>query len=622
MSRINEHIVLCNGAPKVRKHRLPQSHISAFNFTPNTEGFNLTIGLPHFIRTINLHLPNKVKDLLEIASCIYAMDRMIKRGNPESVEYTSWSRKINFHTRVRDSIFWNDQNIKQELTKALVYMSGDLNYTFDFLEGGQDIGQTSLFDVPDLELPIKGNSVIALFSGGLDSLAGALTILEETNQNLILVSHRSSNPSVRKIQDSVYKLLKKDYGDRVSYFPFSCNLSGIRAEEETQRTRVFLYTAIATSLLSLSHKNEIYVFENGVTSINLPKRQDLMNSRASRTTHPRTVNLLENFYKHIYGSDFCIKHPFIDKTKTDVLNIIKKYKKLDYLNSTISCTKTFNISGKTTNATHCGGCSQCIDRRIAFYAAEIEEYDAPYDIDPSKDEMEDAEALTHLRDYIRISYELSRLNFTKFQFKYLNELEDLTSFHDPDTQQNLTEKYFDLFNKHSNFVALSLKRIRANENLFEKTKDNTIFKLIDSRDFLKTPHQLLTEKISSQLKQSIPIAFRSDKPKNEHALNDHIQAIINQYLPDYAREFPTLKISTAKTVPDHSDGLDYFVEAKYLRGQGSSASKITDQLAADVFKYGKAYILFIIYDPESKIYDEQQFKKDFEGKNCSICIIK
>ncbi|MBK7389248.1 MAG: hypothetical protein IPI23_09335 [Bacteroidetes bacterium] len=82
-----------------------------------------------------------------------------------------------------------------------------------------------------------------MFSGGLDSLAGVLDILEKTNNKVILVSHRA-NHGTTKTQTGIHKKLEEDYPNRIKYYPFKCTLKE-RATEETQRTRIFLYTAVA-----------------------------------------------------------------------------------------------------------------------------------------------------------------------------------------------------------------------------------------------------------------------------------------------------------------------------------------------------------------------------------------
>ena len=92
---------------------------------------------------------------------------------------------------------------------------------------------------------------------------------------------------------------------------------------------------------------------------------------------------------------------------------------------------------------------------------------------------------------------------------------------------------------------------------------------------------------------------------------------------DYKREFPAVEFSFSKVIPDHSfNGAKVFVEAKYLRGK-TAKSTITDGIAADITKYPEdKYKLFIVYDPERKITNDENFKRDFEKKpKCKICII-
>ena len=150
----------------------------------------------------------------------------------------------------------------------------------------------------------------------------------------------------------------------------SCKLHGIRARDETQRTRAFLYTSIAYALSHVLFQEEIFVYENGITSINFPKQQNQINARASRTTHPKTMTLLENLFSEIDQSKIKISTPFLWKTKTDIFHILDEVGRRDLITSTVSCSQTFKLGSQ---ATHCGGCSQCIDRRFAAYASKLDD---------------------------------------------------------------------------------------------------------------------------------------------------------------------------------------------------------------------------------------------------------
>jgi hypothetical protein len=617
-------VVLCGEVPLPDRYKnLAKSHIHRFHCNPEVKENRINIGLPHFIRQVNCHFPPRVKDLLEIAGYVYAADRMTKRGQPMQVEYHAWSRRFQFFIKVRDHKFWQDKTVIDSLSRLLTFTTGDISYDFTFLSGGYDVGQSCLFDDPDFKIDKNENSVISLFSGGLDSLAGALELLNTTNFNLVLVSHQSNNPRVTSIQNGIYNLLKKDYPGRVQRFPLECSLSGDRAVEESQRSRIFLYTSIAFSLMSLVDQKTIHVFENGMTSLNFPKRQDMMNARSSRTTHPQTLFLLENFFNTISDDRVKIKQPFLGITKTEVVQKINHYGGINYINSTISCTKTFNISKKKSQASHCGTCSQCIDRRFSIIAAGLEDYDAIYDIDIITDSIEDDEGYTHLCDYIATANSFSEMSAYQFPHKFLNELNEIISYLPGEKDTQIVQMIYELTQQHSNNVLLAVKKIRQHEEIFKPKIDRSIYSFLDDRTFLKPPVERLIEKIVEKIKTGIPIAFERAKPTHENVLNDHINALLVAGNFDYEREYPAIKFAFAKTIPDHSiKDFDLLIEAKLLK-KNSSRAAFTDQISSDIIKYGKANKLFFIYDPDRKIVDEREFERAFKNqKNCYIVIFR
>lgn len=624
MSDEKLHIVLCGGASLPAKYKkVARSHIHKFHCDPNIKEGRINIDLPHLIKQVNCHFPSRIKDLLEIAGYVYAADRMTKRGQPISLEYHGWSRKFHFYIKVRDHSFWQKKSVKDALSKLLTFTTGDLSYEFTFIKGGKDIGQINLFDDPSITLNKKENTSIALFSGGLDSLAGALEILSTTDYNLILVSHHSNNFAVTQIQKNIYNLLSNDFPNRIQRFPFTCSLSGERAVEETQRSRIFLYTSIAFSLMTLAKEKTINVFENGMTSMNFPKRQDMMNARSSRTTHPQTIALLEVFFNTISSEKIKVEQPFFEITKAEVVEKIQKYGKLNYLNSTITCTKTFNISKKTSPASHCGICSQCIDRRFATLTAGVEDYDAIYDTDILQDSIEDNEGYTHLCDYITMAKNFSEMTAMQFPYDMLNELSDMIDYLSGKTDTDKIQKVYELTQKHSNNILIALKKIRQNEDIFKPKKKRTIYSFLDDRVFLRPPVERLIERICEKMNIAIPIAFERAKPTHENVLNDQIHALLKSEQTDYEREFPSIKFAFARTIPDHSfPEYNLLLEAKLLK-KNSSKADFTNQIAADIVKYGEAYKLFLIYDPERKIVDDEDFAKDFRNQlNCFIKILR
>lgn len=614
---------MCSDAPLPKEiGKGGDSSILQLSYDPSSRSSNVNIGLPHFTEALSVHIPDRIKDLLEIAGYIYAADRSIHRGAIDSLEYHGWARNLHFVFKVRDLKFWKQQSTIKLLSEALLYVSGDNKIDFSFVGGAKDFGQRNIFDVPGISPEIKGKSSVALFSGGLDSLAGLLDILEKTTNNVILVSHRA-NHGTTKTQTGIHKKLEEDYPNRIKYYPFKCTLKE-RATEETQRTRIFLYTAVAFSLATIFKEDEVSIFENGITSINFSKRADLINARASRTTHPKTLHHMKQFFSHVAENRFNIKHPFLFNTKTDVFKLIHSYNRHNYINSTVTCTKTFQRFEHNSSATHCGGCSQCIDRRFAAFASHLESFDAIYNFEISKDSFQLDEAKTHLCDYIKLAFNFATDSIDNFIYERTEVLSELTDYIDGNDEYKKVEKIFELCKKHFQQIHFSISRILSLEDTTKPRIPNSFFTFISDREYFKNPVELFVERISDKLRKAIPEAFNTEKPKNENSLNDYINSYLMSERKDYEREFPVVKFSVAKTVPDHSfNGCNLFIETKYLRGK-TAKSTITDGIAADLIKYPEEkFKLFVIYDPERKISNDEVFKKSFEAKpKCKICIIR
>jgi hypothetical protein len=588
MLEAKENIILCNGAKLPSTIAPNHNYVSILEYNPQSPDINVNIPIPKLINQV-YHLPDRVKDLIEIAAYIFAADRRTKRGTTDSIEYQSWSRSFHFIIKVRDHQFWNQDTVKNKLSEVLCFMTGDKAYTFTFSDG-YSTGKAGFFDEEGFHIIPSIPTRIILFSGGLDSLVGVVKSLETTNDNICLISHVSQHGTGRT-QKMLYEAINRDYPQRCKHYKFECNLKGITALEETQRTRSFLYSSLAFALAIAYSQNEFYFYENGITSINFSKREDLLNARASRTTHPKTLGLLAELYTLINDSQIKIMHPFLLMTKTDILKLLANHGKQMYINSTVSCSHT---RMKKENTTHCGGCSQCIDRRFASYGAKLEEYDgtAIYDLDFIHQKIEDRAMKTTIMDYVRLALELRKMNYMTFCSERLPELAELLDYIDGNDENEKVEKMYQLCVHHGKH--------------------------------LKEPVKNLADTISIKLMKTIPIAFKNNKPKNEPDFNDKINAILEGEREEYKREWPYIYFALAKAVPDHSlNNFDLLIEAKYVRSN-TTPSVASEGIAADITKYpSDSHKLFIVYDPQGRIANKEAFISDFESKgNCTITIIR
>lgn len=228
---------------------------------------NVNIGLAPFVKNV-LHIPPRTLDLLELAAYTYAADRLVTRGRRSAVEYHSWSRRIHLRTKVRDLDFWQRSDVQEALSRCLRFMTGDEEFSFSF-EGGHVTAPTSLFDREEFKHPAEPRDTeVTLFSGGLDSLSGVMRTLARTDRSLVLVSHHGQ-PVVKGVQTRLAKALEARHPDRVHHYGFTCTFTGVRAAEETQRSRSFLYTSIGFAICQALQSKALTVYENGVTSLNL-----------------------------------------------------------------------------------------------------------------------------------------------------------------------------------------------------------------------------------------------------------------------------------------------------------------------------------------------------------------
>ena len=127
MSDNTKNIVLCNGVKL--NHEVYEDKVLRLESREEQEGRNVRIGLNNFENTVYL-IKDRCKDLLEIAAFVFAADRNTSRGKDNNLIYDNWDREFEFHIPVRDLEFWDNNEIKELLSKTLKYMSGDRPYKF------------------------------------------------------------------------------------------------------------------------------------------------------------------------------------------------------------------------------------------------------------------------------------------------------------------------------------------------------------------------------------------------------------------------------------------------------------------------------------------------------------
>jgi len=69
-------------------------------------------------------LPDRVRDLVELAALVYAADQSCKRLGGVTLDYgDKWHRTFRFEIAVRDLAFWSQKKVLDCLTDTLSFLS-------------------------------------------------------------------------------------------------------------------------------------------------------------------------------------------------------------------------------------------------------------------------------------------------------------------------------------------------------------------------------------------------------------------------------------------------------------------------------------------------------------------
>jgi 7-cyano-7-deazaguanine synthase in queuosine biosynthesis len=153
------------------------------------------------------------------------------------------------------------------------------------------------------------------------------------------------------------------------HFTLNVQMTGRGMKEATHRTRSFLFAVLGAIAAEAFGLDRVSFHENGVVSLNLPLLGNIIGSRATRTTHPKTLTHFTNFLGQVFEGGMRIDNPSFWKTKTEIVETINRLRMAHQIRRTHSCADVHN---RTKQYFHCGRCSQCIDRRFAMLAAGLE----------------------------------------------------------------------------------------------------------------------------------------------------------------------------------------------------------------------------------------------------------
>lgn len=330
-------------------------------------------GVLHDLQVLGLAPTEIGIDLLVVAAHVYAADTRISR---ESEAQDSWTREIGLVVPVSDPATWS--NAAPILKRLLDFLTGD-RWTIAFRARPAAFATFALRPKDDLLKPVFDD--IGLFSGGLDSLIGAIDVLKAGRAPL-LISHAGEG-LVSKAQELCFDGLKAAYPKRTLdrlrlWMNFDSGLVAGVASEDSTRGRSFLFFALGVCAGTALGTFKLRVPENGLIALNVPLDPLRLGALSTRTTHPFYMTRWNDVLKAV-GISGSLYNPYWDKTKGEMVAQCADPALLRQLAPlSLSCSHPTSARwhpGKKQG--HCGYCLPCLIRRASLLGVDDTEYGIP-----------------------------------------------------------------------------------------------------------------------------------------------------------------------------------------------------------------------------------------------------
>jgi len=348
-------------------------------------------------RAFGINVPSRHSDLLDIAMAAYMADRRTRRCAPAGKRDRfglCWSRSLHVRIPVREPDFWNRPPVLATLVELLGWLTDDawrLEFAPRPAPRRPAETQGHLFTSP-----VRQPAAAALFSGGLDSLAGAAVELTRGSiQELILVTVRTNS----RMGQAQRHLLRKLHGrcpGRLRSVIVPLGLVGApnpNRQEPTQRTRGLVFLVVGFVTAAAAGLRELRLYENGIGAINLPYSAAQVGTKSSRGAHPATLSRAAELFSMIDGEPFRVVDVHLEQTKAELCAAIPSAFH-DLIADTFSCDTAF--TRRVRGSTACGACTSCLLRRQSLWAAGMGHLDrqTAYQWDPFQEQAHERHLYT------------------------------------------------------------------------------------------------------------------------------------------------------------------------------------------------------------------------------------
>ncbi|MGG0720593.1 Qat anti-phage system QueC-like protein QatC [Robertmurraya massiliosenegalensis] len=324
-----------------------------------------------------------VEDFLIVAIAVFSVDKKISRKSSSD----SWGRELNLHIPVLKIEEW--VAVTEDLEESLSFLTGDI-WNISFYRTNERFRGDKINKKFNIKNP-EAFDCVSLFSGGLDSFCGALTLLDEGNNPLFLGFKEYS--LLPKRQNLLISSLRNQYTQQnIDFIQFNVspgrptfNGEQVLLGENTSRSRSLLFIAGAIAVASMvGNKIPVYIPENGFIGLNVPLTQSRLGSCSTRTTHPYFIRLINEILQKL-GIEHKLDNFYSTKSKGEIIHEHRNNAVFQEMhNKTLSCSHPAQSRYDAISPPiNCGYCYPCLIRKASLVVNGFVEdhYNPKYTID-------------------------------------------------------------------------------------------------------------------------------------------------------------------------------------------------------------------------------------------------
>ena len=306
-------------------------------------------------------------DLVDIAIAVYIADRLCLSQQKYQ------RRSIHVHVPLRHPEIFEQTEIESLLRDTLHQFSHD-DWGFSFSRRTE---RGRLSELQNSMGDTYQSVEVALWSGGLDALAGLDNRIDMHSANSYTLFGTGSNFLMQSVQKRTAHQMQNIFSARNIKFeqvPFRLIKMDRVRQNNVPRLRGFLFLLLGAVCASLDGQRVLHIYENGVGAINLPYLKSSTGLDHSRAVHPVSLCYMSEFVSAVLRTHFVFRNPFLFWTKAQMCTLPVQTGKAAIIASTITCDHRLR-----SDYIHCSRCSSCLLRRQALLVngCQDQEYRVP-----------------------------------------------------------------------------------------------------------------------------------------------------------------------------------------------------------------------------------------------------